>query len=91
MKPIFDLSTNEMNSLVRTFNSGNIAVFKVALCDILAKRKNGYKDLAKAAGIKRESLYLFIRNANSNSRLDTIQNMVSALGFHLTLTPIGKK
>ena len=59
-----------------------------ALADALGTvaRARGMNDIAKAAGLGRESLYKALR-ADASPRFDTIQRVMAALGVKLTATP----
>ena len=63
----------------------NPALIAAALGDIA--RAKGMTQIAKNAGIGRESLYKALW-ANSQPRLETIMKVCSALGVKLTVTPI---
>ena len=50
-------------------------------------RARGMTDIAKAAGLGRESLYKALR-ADADPRFDTIQRVCNALGVRLTVVPV---
>ncbi|KAF0810452.1 putative transcriptional regulator [Alcanivorax sp. S71-1-4] len=49
-------------------------------------RARGMSDIARAAGLGRESLYKALR-ADADPRFDTIQRVCAALGVRLTVVP----
>lgn len=59
-----------------------------ALADALGTiaRVQGMNEIAKAAGLGRESLYKALRS-DANPRFDTIQRVLTALGVKLTAVP----
>lgn len=56
----------------------------VALGDIA--RAKGMTELARKAGLSRESLYRAL-SAEGNPEMATIMKVIGALGLHLTVTP----
>ncbi len=62
--------------------SGDTSVFQEALQ--IAARARGMTEVAKAAGVGRESLYKALR-ADAHPRFDTVQRVLGALGVRLTV------
>ncbi|MBF0203869.1 MAG: putative addiction module antidote protein [Desulfamplus sp.] len=71
--------------LSQVLEEGNSGELAAALGHIAKAR--GMTEIAKASGIKRESLYKAL-NPNSHPRFDTIQRVCKALGVKLTVTSI---
>ncbi|NZA27223.1 putative addiction module antidote protein [Luteimonas sp. SJ-92] len=69
-------------------DSGNSAVFQEALGT--AARARGMAEVAKAAGLGRESLYKALR-PDAHPRFDTVQRVTSALGVRIAFTASGAK
>lgn len=55
-----------------------------------AARAKGMADVAKAAGVSRESLYKSL-NGQSKPEFDTVQKVLGALGIRLIAEPIDNK
>jgi len=73
--------------LAACLEDSNPAVFLAALSDV-AKAK-GMTEIARAAGLGRESLYKALA-PGAHPRHETVQKVVRALGFELSVTPIKK-
>ncbi|GGA14802.1 addiction module antidote protein [Dyella caseinilytica] len=63
--------------------SGDNRVFQEALS--IAARARGMAEIAKAAGLGRESLYKALR-PDANPRFDTVQRVLAALGVRLSVS-----
>lgn len=63
--------------------SGDQGVFQDALN--VAARARGMAEVAKAAGLGRESLYKALRH-DANPRFDTVQRVLGALGVRLSVS-----
>ena len=70
--------------LADALDSGHAEVFQEALN--VAARARGIADIAKAAGLGRESLYKALR-PDATPRFDTVQRVMTALGVKITVTP----
>jgi probable addiction module antidote protein len=70
--------------LADALESGDAEVFQEALN--VAARARGIAEIAKAAGLGRESLYKALR-PDATPRFDTVQRVMTALGVKITLTP----
>ena len=87
--PVFDAAEHLRDDediaayLTVVLEENDAAAFADALGTIA--RARGMRDIAKAAGIGRESLYKALRPGTS-PRLDTISRVCSALGLKLTVT-----
>ena len=53
----------------------------------IAAKARGMSEIAKAAGLTRESLYKALR-PNAHPRFDTINRVCTALGIRLTAQPV---
>lgn len=62
--------------------SGSAEVFQDAVA--IAARARGMTEIAKAAGLGRESLYKALR-ADASPRFDTMQRVLTALGLRFTV------
>lgn len=80
------LETTEdmLGYLDEAFRSGDTALLQAALGDI-AKAK-GMAEVARSAGVGRESLYKSL-SAAGNPSFQTIAKVVDALGGQLSVTP----
>lgn len=63
-------------------DSGSVEVFQEALG--IAARACGISEVAKAAGLNRESLYKAMRS-DATPRFDTVQRVLTALGVRIKL------
>jgi probable addiction module antidote protein len=64
---------------------GEPAVLLEALRNV-AQRRGGMAALAKAAGVSRESLYRTL-SPRGNPKIDTVMELMRALGLKLTVEP----
>lgn len=64
--------------------SNDAAVFQAALGDVA--RAHGMSEIARTAGVGRESLYKSLRS-DSHPSFETINKVVSALGGQFTIKP----
>lgn len=71
--------------LTDALESGDIGVIAEALGAVA--RSRGMTDVAKAAGVSRESLYKSL-SGDGNPALGTVVKVVDALGLRLTVAPI---
>jgi len=67
---------------------GDPALVAAALGDIA--RARGMTQIAKAAGVSRESLYKALR-VGGNPEFATIMKVMRAMGLHMTIEPTEKK
>ena len=56
----------------------------------VAKAQGGFTDLARRTGLSRQSLYKAL-SPEGNPRLDTLGNILSAMGFKLAVQRVGAK
>ncbi len=82
---VFKVTTQEQEAFKRSFEYHDTGMIKVALLDILQKRKHGIRDFAKEIGMSRECLYQFLNN-KSECRWSTMHAMIKTLGFRLVIT-----
>jgi len=73
--------------LTDAFESGSDAVFQDALQ--IAARARGMSEVAKTAGLGRESLYKALQ-ADAQPRFATVRKVLAALGVQLTAVPTSK-
>jgi probable addiction module antidote protein len=71
--------------LTEAFADGDPALIAEALN--AASRAAGMAEIASKAGVAREALYKALR-PGSQPRLETIMNVIKALGFQLVVAPI---
>jgi probable addiction module antidote protein len=67
------------------YENGSVEEFLVALNDVV--RAKGVKNIAKEAGVNRESLYKSL-DANTKVRFETIVNILNAIGIEFNFKPI---
>lgn len=73
--------------LADAFESGDDAVFQEALQ--IAARARGMSEVAKSAGLGRESLYKALQ-ADALPRFATVRKVMTALGVQLAVVPMKK-
>lgn len=73
--------------LADAFESGDDAVFQEALQ--IAARARGMSEVARTAGLGRESLYKALQ-ADALPRFATVRKVMAALGVQLTVVPSSK-
>lgn len=71
--------------LEAVFEDGDAALIAAALGDVA--RARGMSEVAKSAGLSRESLYRAL-GPNGNPEFGTIPRVVKALGARLTAVPV---
>lgn len=69
------------------FEDGDPALVAAALGDIA--RARGMTQIAKAAGVSRESLYRAL-SAEGNPEFGTIMRVMKAMGLHMSIEPASK-
>jgi probable addiction module antidote protein len=72
--------------ITQALATNDAAIFAAAIGDIA--RARGMSDIAKAAGLGRESLYKALR-PNSQPRMETMTRVLGALGVRLVAEAIG--
>lgn len=70
------------------FEDGDPALVSAALGDIA--RARGMTQIAKAAGVSRESLYRAL-SADGNPEFSTIMKVMKAMGLQLSIEPASKE
>ncbi len=73
--------------LEEVLESGDIALFKLALRDVAAVRVGSMTKLAKETNLAREALYTSL-SKDGNPRLETLTKVLGAAGLRLSVAPI---